>query len=134
MIVVADVDECRQRPFCDKHNCVFVEDWCVCVWCSQSSHWRAYMVRREFMLEFVFSSSFPPYMFVSHQTYPCSVRNLDAAHGGIGIYVDAPGYTQNRLVACYLDFNRFVVRIRRGFDQFDWFTNGLSLILVLTLM
>ncbi len=73
-------------------------------------------------------------MFVSHQTYPCSVRNLDSPDSGIGIYVDAPGYTQNRLVACYLDFNRFVVRIRRGFDLFDWFTNGLALIHEIGLM
>uniref|UniRef100_A0A6B2L5B9 Rhamnogalacturonase A/B/Epimerase-like pectate lyase domain-containing protein n=1 Tax=Arcella intermedia TaxID=1963864 RepID=A0A6B2L5B9_9EUKA len=34
--------------------------------------------------------------------------NLASSEGGIGIYVDAPGYTQNRLVACYLDFNSVV--------------------------
>jgi hypothetical protein len=34
--------------------------------------------------------------------------NLAAPQGGIGIYVNAPGYTQNRLVACYLDYNSVV--------------------------
>jgi len=34
--------------------------------------------------------------------------NLAATRGGIGIYINAPGYTQNRLVACYLDFNSVV--------------------------
>ena len=28
--------------------------------------------------------------------------------GGIGIFIDDPGYTQNRLVGCYLDYNSLV--------------------------
>jgi len=34
--------------------------------------------------------------------------NLEERGGGIGILVNAPGYTQNRLVGCYLDFNDIV--------------------------
>eukprot|EP00026_Physarum_polycephalum_P007760 Phypoly_transcript_07826.p1 GENE.Phypoly_transcript_07826~~Phypoly_transcript_07826.p1 ORF type:complete len:480 (+),score=49.66 Phypoly_transcript_07826:140-1579(+) len=34
--------------------------------------------------------------------------NLVEDDGGIGILVDAPGYTQNRLVGCYLDYNDIV--------------------------
>jgi len=34
--------------------------------------------------------------------------NLDNQHGGIGILINAPGYTQNRLVGCYLDYNDIV--------------------------
>ena len=30
-------------------------------------------------------------------------------NGGIGIYMDCPGYTQNRVVASYLDFNDLVI-------------------------
>jgi hypothetical protein len=34
--------------------------------------------------------------------------NLGEALGGIGILIDSPGYTQNRLIGCYLDYNDIV--------------------------
>jgi len=34
--------------------------------------------------------------------------NLPEIEGGIGILIDAPGYTQNRLIGCYLDYNDIV--------------------------
>jgi len=34
--------------------------------------------------------------------------NLASNKGGIGIYINAPGYTQNRIIASYLDFNSVI--------------------------
>eukprot|EP01006_Ploeotia_vitrea_P066173 TRINITY_DN94460_c0_g1_i1.p1 TRINITY_DN94460_c0_g1~~TRINITY_DN94460_c0_g1_i1.p1 ORF type:complete len:469 (+),score=59.73 TRINITY_DN94460_c0_g1_i1:29-1435(+) len=34
--------------------------------------------------------------------------NLATPFGGVGIYIDAPGYTQNRVLGCYLDYNDLV--------------------------
>jgi hypothetical protein len=35
--------------------------------------------------------------------------NLDSPSGGIGIILKGPGYTQNRLIGCYLDYNSLII-------------------------
>lgn len=34
--------------------------------------------------------------------------NMASEDGGIGIYMNCPGYTQNRVIGCYLDWNSLV--------------------------
>jgi len=35
--------------------------------------------------------------------------NMASVDGGVGFYVNTPGYSQNRFIACYLDYNSLIV-------------------------